>query len=151
MPVWQQQSPQQSRLPQDVAVRTGTYVGVGLSLILVVWIFLSNRVPFLEKFALERNLITIILLVLVGLVPVVRFLRLPAKLWISSLIGWAIFSVTYALMTLAFSGLREHFNALQIFVLGAVLYMILATIAWLGKVVWRTWSEHSAHRHHPVS
>jgi hypothetical protein len=30
-------------------------------------------------------------------------------------------------------------------------YMIVATIAWLGKIVWRTWSEDSAHRHHPVS
>jgi hypothetical protein len=151
MPVGPQLSARPLPAPLDVAVRTGVYVGVGLSLILAVWIFLANRVPSLEKLALERNLVTIALLALVGLVPIARFLLLPAKLWICSLIGWTIFSVTYGLLSLAFSGLREHFGAFQIFVLGAVLYMIVATIAWLGKMVWRAWSEDSAHRHHPVS
>jgi len=136
---------------QEVALRTGVYVGLGLSLILVVWLFLANRVPSLEKFAFGRNLAAAVLMALVALIPIVRFLRLPPKLWISSLVGWTIFSITYALLSLAFSGLREHFGAFQIFILGAVPYMIVATIAWLGKIVWRTWSEDSAHRHHPVS
>jgi hypothetical protein len=138
-------------VPQDVAVRTGVYVGVALSLILVVWMFLANRVSFLDRFASVRNLVAAVLLALVGLVPVVRFLRLPAKLWLSSLLGWTIFSFIYALLSLVFRGLREHFGAFQIFILGAVPYMIVATIAWLGKIVWRTWAEDSAHRHHPVS
>jgi multisubunit Na+/H+ antiporter MnhB subunit len=151
MPVTPPFSPQPSPAPRNIAVRTGVYVGAGLSVVLVVWIFLANRLPYFDKFALQRNLAAAALLVLVGLVPVVRFLRAPAKLWISSLIGWTIFSVSYALMSLVFSRLGEHFGAFQIFVLGAVVYMIIATIAWLGTIVWRTWSEDSAHRHHPVS
>ena len=143
--------PNSKPILQDVALRTGVYVGLGLSLVLVLWIFLANRVPSLDKFALVRNLAAAILLALVALIPIVRFLRLPAKLWISSLVGWMIFSVIYALLSLVFGGLHEHFGAFQIFVLGAVPYMIVATVAWLGKIVWRTWSEHSAHRHHPVS
>jgi hypothetical protein len=65
--------------------------------------------------------------------------------------GWTIFSVTYGLPAPAFSGLREHFGGLQAFVRGAALYMIVATLAWLVRTVWRTWSEDSARRHHPVS
>ncbi|MGA2419679.1 MAG: hypothetical protein ABSG69_06305 [Candidatus Acidiferrum sp.] len=151
MPVGPPFSPRPLAIPQDVAVRTGVYVGVGLSLVLVAWLFVANHAASLERFAAARNLVTLALLVLVAAVPVVRFLRMPAKLWVSSLIGWTIFSVTYGLLALAFSGLREHFGGFQVFVLGAVLYMIVATLAWLVRIVWRTWSEDSAHRHHPVS
>jgi hypothetical protein len=151
MPAGPQLSTPPQPVPRDIAVRTGVYVGLGLSLILVAWIVLANRVPALAKFAPERNLATITLLALVAIVPIVRFLHMPAKLWVSSLIAWIIFSGIYGVLALAFSGLREHFDGFQIFVLGAVVYMIVATIAWLGNIVWRTWSEDSAHRHHPVS
>src|SRR5271163_4672815 len=151
MPVGPPFSPRPLPVPQDVAVRTGVWVGVALSLILIAWIYIANRVAALEEFAAARNLVTLSLLLLVALVPVVRFLRTPARLWIASLIGWTIFSVTYGLLALAFSGLREHFGGFQVFVLGAVLYMIVATLAWLVGLVWRSWSEDSAHRHHPVS
>src|SRR3989442_11748249 len=40
---------------QTSAVRIGLYTGVGMSGVFVVWLFLANRVPFLERFALERN------------------------------------------------------------------------------------------------
>jgi hypothetical protein len=151
MPVRPQLPARPLPVPQNVAIRTGVYVGIGLSLILVLWIVLANRVTFFDKFAPARNLAAAAMLALVALFPIIRFLRLPAKLWVSSLVGWTIFSVTYTLLTVAFSGLREHFSGLQIFVLGAVPYMIVATIAWLGKIIWRTWSEDSVHRHHPVS
>src|SRR5277367_2364376 len=110
--------PNSKPILRDVALRTGVYVGLGLSVILVLWIFLANRVPFLDKFAMERNLAAAISLALVALIPIVRFLRLPARLWISSLVGWSIFSVSYALLSLVFGGLHEHFGAFQIFILG---------------------------------
>jgi hypothetical protein len=141
MPVGPTFSPRPLPIPQDVGMRTGVYVGVSLSLILIAWIFIANHAASLEKFAAGRNLVTLALLMLVASVPVVRFLRVPAKLWVSSLIGWTIFSVTYGVLALAFSGLREHFGGFQVFVLGAVLYMIVATLAWLVRIVWRTWSE----------
>ncbi len=151
MDVARTQSPQPLSLHQNVALRTGVYAGLGLSLILVVWIFLANRVAIPKEFVRERNLATVALLVAVALVPVVRFLLLPAKLWISSLIAWTVFSITYALLGLAFGGLSNHFTAFQVFVLGAVAYMIVATIAWLGNIVWRTWAADAPRRHHTVS
>jgi hypothetical protein len=137
--------------PPNIAVRTGVYCGVALSAAFIAWIFVANRAPFLDAFALERNLTAVILLCLIAMIPVLRFLLAPAKLWISSLIAWAIFSVTYALLSAYFAGLREHFGAFQVFMLGAVLYMIVATISWLGNIIWRARAARAAHPRHSAS
>jgi hypothetical protein len=135
----------------NAAVRTGVYVGGALSLIFVSWIFLANRVVIPGEYVRERNLGTAALLVFVALIPMARFLLAPGKIWVSTLIGWTIFSACYALLSIIFTGLREHFTALQVFVLGAMAYMILATLAWLGNIIGRTWAAHSPRGHHPVS
>jgi hypothetical protein len=132
-------------VPPNIAVRTGVYSGITLSVVFIAWIFVAYRIPFLHAFALERNLTAAILLCLIAMIPVLRFLLEPAKLWISSLIAWAIFSVTYALLSAYFGGLREHFGAFQVFMLGAVPYMIVATISWLGSIVWRARVARAAH------
>jgi hypothetical protein len=75
----------------------------------------------------------------------------PAKLGISGLLAWAIFSVTYAIFSAYFTGLREHFSAFQLFVLGAVLYMLVATISWVGNIIWRTRAARAAHPRHSPS
>ena len=133
------------------AIRTGIYVGVALALIFVSWIFIANRVAIPNAYVRERNLGTAALLVLVALIPVARFLLVPGKIWVSTLVAWIIFSACYGLLSIFFSGLREHFTAFQVFVLGAVVYMILATLAWLGNIIGRTWAAHSPRGHHPVS
>jgi hypothetical protein len=137
---------------RHTAVRTGLYEGVGLSTIFVAWIFVANRLPAAQSFALERNLVTLALLAVVALYPVARFLRDPSRLWAASLLGWAIFSLTYGLMAFFHEGLREHFGGFQVFVLGAIANMILATVDWLGNIVWRVWSAaHSENGQHPVN
>ncbi len=65
MDVARTHSPQPLSLHQNVALRTGVYAGLGLSLILVVWIFLANRVAIPKEFVRERNLATVALLVAV--------------------------------------------------------------------------------------
>lgn len=145
-------SPQLSIRPRHTALQTGVYAGVALSVIFVAWICVANRVPALEPFALERNLVAAVLLAVVALFPVARFLRDPARLWASSLLGWMIFSLTYWLLSLFYEGLREHFSGLQIFVLGGVANMVVGTVDWLGNMIWRAWTAaHSGPGHHPVN
>jgi hypothetical protein len=143
--------PKSVLVAQNVAVRTGAYVGLSLSLILLGWILFANRVAIPAEYVRERNLATAALLGLVGLIPVMRFLLQPAKLWISSLIAWTVFSVAYCVLSVIFSGLREHFSAFQVFLLGTVTYMIVGTVAWLGNIIGRTWAAHSPRGRHPVS
>ena len=122
---------------KNAAIRTGVYAGVGLSMVLVAWVFVANRAPALERFALERNLGAAAALGLFAMVPVLRFLRLPGPLLASGLIAWSILALTYQLLCVVFWGLAERYSAVHIFALGAVLYMLVATVSWIGTCIWR--------------
>jgi hypothetical protein len=130
---------------KNAAIRTGVYSGVGLAMVLVAWVFVANRAPALERFALERNVVAAVALVLFASVPALRFLRLPGPLLASSLIAWSILALVYRLLCVVFSGLAERYSAVQIFTLGAVLYMILATLSWIGTCIWRARESNISH------
>jgi hypothetical protein len=136
---------------RNLAVRVGVYVGVCLSLVLSVWIFVANRVPFLERFALERNLAGAALLGLLAVAPVLRFLRSPGNLLASSLVAWTVFSLTYRLLCIFFVHLGDKYSAFQIFMLGFVVYMILATLSWIGTLIWRARERDLSHPNNQVS
>ena len=123
---------------KNAAIRTGVYSGVGLAMVLVAWVFVANRAPALERFALERNVAAAVALVLFAAVPVLRFWRLPGPLLASSLIAWSTLALVYRMLCVVFSGLAERYSAVQIFTLGAVLYMIIATLSWIGTCIWRS-------------
>ncbi len=130
---------------RNAAVRTGVYSGVGLSLVLVAWLVIANRAPSLEQFAADRNLAGAVALGLFAAVPVLRFLRLPGPLLASGLVAWSILALTYRLLCVYFWGLAERFSAMHIFMLGAVLYMILATLSWIGTCLWRARESSISH------
>jgi hypothetical protein len=130
---------------KNVAVRMGVYVGVFLSLVMYAWIFVANRLPFLERFALERNLAAAVALGFLFLLPVLRFLRSPGNLLASGLIAWAIFSFTYRLLCLFFELLSDKYSASQVLMLGFVVYMILATFSWIGTMIWRARASNVSH------
>jgi hypothetical protein len=136
---------------KNVAVRMGVYIGVCLSLTLSAWILVANRLPFLERFALERNLAAAMVLGLLAVIPVIRFLRLPGNLLASTLIAWMIFSLTYRLLCLYFSALADRWSAFMIFTVGAVVYLISATLAWIGMLIWRARERDLSHPNNHVS
>jgi len=136
---------------RNVAVRTGVYAGVGLSIVFIAWIIIANRIPFLERFALERNIASAALMILFALIPVIRFVRSPRQLLFSGLIAWVILGVVYRIASAFFGRLGERYSATHVFVLGAVVYLIVATVAWLGTIVWRARTSHVSHSNHHVS
>lgn len=122
---------------RNAAVRTGVYVGVFLTVVFTGWLILANHLPFLNRFALERNLAAAALLGLLTLVPILRFLRMPGHLLASSLLGWLIFSLGYRILCLFYGRLSDWHSPFQIFMLGAVVYMIVTTICWIGASIWK--------------
>ena len=136
---------------KNAAIRTGVYAGVGLSLVFTIWVFAANRVPELESLALERNLAAAGALLLFAAIPVLRFLRMPGHLLASSLISWSILALTYRLLSIYFWGLNARYSAVQVFTLGAVLYMILATISWIGTCIWRARASDVSHSNRHAS
>lgn len=136
---------------KNAAIRTGVYAGVGMSLVFTIWVFAANRLPELEGVAQERNLAAAAALLLFAVVPVLRFLRMPGHLLASSLIAWGILAVTYRLLSIYFWGLQARYSAVQVFTLGAVLYMILATLSWIGTCIWRARASSVSHSNRHMS
>jgi hypothetical protein len=121
----------------DSGVRTGACAGIGLATAFITWVLVANRVPALERVALERNVIAAVVLCLFFLVPVVRFMWQPGRLLVSSLIAWSIFALAYRGLCMYFHALAERYSAVQLFTLGAIVYMILATLSWIGTCIWK--------------
>jgi hypothetical protein len=136
---------------RNASVRTGVYVGVVLSMVFSGWVIVANRVPVLDRFALVRNLAAVAVLGLIAVIPVLRFWRMPGNLLASSLVAWAIFSLAYRVLCIRFAGLAELLSAVQIFVLGAVLYMLVVTLSWIWTIIRRARASHVSHPNHHAS
>jgi hypothetical protein len=122
---------------RDSGVRTGVCTGVGLAVTLVTWVYVANRVAALERVALQRNIIAAAVFGVFFLVPVVRFMWRPGRLLVSSLIAWGILTFTYRGLSMFFGALGERYSAVQVFTLGAIVCMMLATLSWIGTCIWR--------------
>ena len=136
---------------RNAAVRMGVYVGVCLTLVFTGWLVIANRAPFLERFALERDIAAAAILCFLAAIPVFRFLRFPGHLLASSLIGWLIFSLSYRVLCLVYHGLSNRLSTFHVFVLGAVVYMILTTLCWVVATIWRAREAHASHPNHHAS
>jgi hypothetical protein len=136
---------------RNASVRTGVYVGVVLSIVFSGWVVVANRVPVLDRFALVRNLAAVAVLGLIAVIPVLRFWRMPGNLLASSLVAWLVFSLAYRVLCMRFAGLAERFSAVQIFVLGAVLYMLVVTLSWIWTIIRRVRASHVSHPNHHAS
>jgi hypothetical protein len=134
----------------NAGVRTGIYTGVALAMGFTTWLYVANRVPAFESVALQRNVIAATLLGVIAALPVLRFLRSPGNLLVSSLIAWGILAFMYRGLCVHFDALADRYSAPQIFALGAVVYMILATLSWIGTCIWRTRESHISHSNHHV-
>ena len=135
---------------RNASVRTGVYVGFILSIVFSGWVIVANRLPLLDRFALVRNLAAVSVLGLIALIPVLRFWRMPGNLLASSLVAWVLFSLSYRVLCILFVGLAERFSAVQVFVLGAVLYMLVVSLSWIWTIIRRARASHVSHpNHHP--
>lgn len=132
-------------LRRSAAVRLGVFTGICLTLVFLTWLIVANRVPALERFAFERNLAAAAAIAFLALVPVLRFRGIPGSLWAAGAIAWGILSLSYRLLSFFFSGLTERYSAFQVFMIGAVVYTIIATVCWIGAVLWRMRTSHTAH------
>ena len=130
---------------RNVPVRVGIYIGVCLSVVFIAWILLANRAPFLEPLARQRNIAAAALMIFLAAMPVLRFLRSSRELLASGLIAWSLLTLTYRILTFPFPLLEEYYSAFHVFVLGAVAYLIFATLSWVGMIVWRARAAQRTH------
>jgi hypothetical protein len=132
-------------LLRHTPARVGLYTGVWLALVFAAWVLLANRMPFLEPLAQQRNAIATLLLAVIAAMPVLRFLRSPGELLISGLVAWSVLTLVYRLLSLKFFLLQLYYSTFHIFVLGAVAYLLFATLSWIGMIVWRARAAQGTH------
>jgi hypothetical protein len=129
-----------SRSPQSVlrpALVAGLYTGAMLTVAMLGALVVANRIPSLENYAFERNAASYALFVIIMLLPVLRFLNRPAKMFVASMTGWTLLTVGYDFAGLYF---RNLFSVLQrtpfeVLTEGAVIYGILAVAAWVCAMI----------------
>jgi hypothetical protein len=129
----------------NAAIRTGVYTGVCLSLVFTAWLVIANQVPFLEHFALERNIAAEAVFGFLAAVPILRFLRWPGNLLASSLIGWMIFSLWYRVLCLFYHALSDKRSAFQVLVVGTLAYLIFTTLSWIATMIRRVRAAEISH------
>lgn len=138
-----------SHVLQDSSVRIGLLVGAGLASALSGWVYLANRVPIFDSVSVERNVAAAAILGFLAFIPVMRYFRQPGSLLISSLIAWSMLTLTYRALSMFFWALRDWYSTFQIFMLGAVIYLIAATVSWIGACIWKARSAHLSPGRHP--
>jgi len=128
------------------ALRTGIYSGALLVVVMLGALVAANRVPALERYALERNAISYTLFVMFMLIPVVRFWNRPLKMFTSAMIGWTIFVVAYDVAGMVFENLFTSVRHTPFMALaeGAVVYGVCSVVSWVGGMIIHA-------RRHPIA
>ncbi len=137
-----------SRAPESLvpAVRLGLVTGAGLIGVMIVALLAANRMPWLNRYAVERIWISYLAFAVVMALPVVCFLRAPRRMFVAGMIGWVLFTIGYAIAGwLFFYNLFNRLNhtPLETFVLGGFLYGMAAVGAWVCSLI-------GAARHYPI-
>ena len=138
--------PAHGRPLQDPAFNLGIFLGVCFSGIGLAWLLLANRVPHLDQFAGERNLALAVAFALLGIVPTCRFMKSPGRSFLCGVTGWAILTVIYSVAELVFPRLSTRLSAFHLFILGCMLFGLLAVVAWVVNlvIVFRRGPQHAA-------
>jgi hypothetical protein len=120
---------------RDPALSVGVFLGICFSLVGVIWLLLANRVPHFDQFAGERNVALAVAFALLGIVPTCRFMKSPVRSFVSGITAWAILTTIYSIAELVFPRLATRLSAFHLFVLGCIVFGLLATLAWVVKLV----------------
>lgn len=122
-------------LGEDPAFRVGVFLGISFSGVGLTWLLLANRVQYLDQFASERNLALAVAFAALGLVPTCRFMKSPGQSFLCGVTGWAILTPIYSVMELGFPRLATRLSAFHLFVLGCMVFGLLASSAWVVNLV----------------
>ena len=124
-----------NRWVRHPAFGVGVFLGICFSVVGLTWLLLANRVPHLDQFAGERNIALGLAFALLGIVPTCRFMKSPGRNFLCGVTGWAILTTIYSVAELVFPRLSTRLSAFHLFVLGCMLFGLLAVMAWVVNLV----------------
>jgi len=115
----------------------GVYTGALLVIVMMGALVAANRIPALERYALERNAISYGLFMLFMLLPVVRFWNSPLKMFGAAMIAWTLFVIAYDVGGMVFQNLFDSVRHTPLLALseGVVVYGVLSVLSWVGGMI----------------
>lgn len=134
------------RILRHPCLQLGAIVGACLAATTVVWVLVANRAPALERFAWARNLSVALAFGGLMLVPLFIFLKSPARIFLSGVIAWTILAITYAIMERPFPVLDDRLGAFHLFMMGALVFGLMASVAWVAHMIFL-----ARHHHHAIA
>jgi hypothetical protein len=120
---------------RNSAFSLGVLLGFCFSGISLAWLLLANRMRQLDQFASERNVALAVAFVILGFVPTCRFIKSPSRSFLSGITAWAILTLTYSVTELPFPKLATRLSAFRLFVLGCMVFGLLAAVSWVMNLV----------------
>ena len=120
---------------RNSAFSLGVLLGVCFSGIALAWLLVANRIRQLDQLASERNVALAVAFVLLGFVPTCRFMKSPSRSFLSGITAWAILTLTYSLTEFPFPRLATRLSAFRLFVLGSMVFGLLAAFSWVMNLV----------------
>lgn len=136
---------------RNPAFRLGIFLGICFSGVGLTWLLVANRMPHLDPFASQRNLALGATFGVLGLVPACKFLKSPSRSFLSGTTAWAILSLTYSVTELGFPNLGTRLGAFHLFVLGCVLFGLVAVLTWIMNLLIRLRRARLRPGHQPVA
>ncbi|HEV2298011.1 MAG TPA: hypothetical protein VGR72_05800 [Candidatus Acidoferrales bacterium] len=124
-------------LASGPVLRTGFLTGGLLVGVMFASLFVANNTPRLEHVAWIRNDACRLVFGVVMLLPILRFLFQPRRLFSSALIGWVIFTIGYGLAGSWYVNLFTSLGRkpLEVFLLGIVTYGVVAVFSWVALLI----------------
>lgn len=127
------------------SLRMGICLGVLLNLVMIAALVAANRFPSLDSYALERNAASFGLFVILFLVPIIRFLLHPLRMFTAGFVGWVLFVLGYDIAGIYFHNLFGALRTpLEVLAEGIILYGLAAVIAWVVRMALHA-------RHNPIA
>jgi hypothetical protein len=117
----------------------GTIVGACLAGIAVAWLLVAKRAPSLAQFAFERNVIAGAAIGILMLLPFFLFLGSPKRIFVSGVIAWTILALAYDVLEILFGQLGARLGSFHLFMLGAVVFGVLAVLDWVALLLLAMW------------
>jgi hypothetical protein len=115
------------------------------------WQIISYGIPQLERIAEVRDYTAIGVIIALLATPIFCFYNEPSKLFVSGLTAWTLLTLTYFTAERLFSLLETQMRAIQIFMLGAVSYGLVAVFNWVLLMCLEARHRHVAQSGHAPS
>jgi hypothetical protein len=132
------------RMLHHPCLKEGALLGVCMAATGAAWVLVANNAPSLERFAWARDLTAALAFGALMLVPLFSFPKAPARIFLAGIIAWTVLTIAYGAMESSFPQPEDRLGAFHLFTIGAVIFGLMASVAWVTLLIFLARQHHHA-------